>query len=79
MMREAHDLTAISLVVGGEKKKPRCPRKPSIATLIKRAEKAGKTVTSITTPDGVTVTFGEIKPAEASNPWLAELDKVRKK
>ena len=34
-------------------------RKPSIATLIKRAEKAGKTVTSVTTPDGTVLHFGE--------------------
>jgi hypothetical protein len=33
-------------------------RKPSVATLIKRAEKAGKTVTAITTTEGVTLTFG---------------------
>jgi putative intracellular protease/amidase len=33
-------------------------RKPSVATLIKRAEKAGKTVTAITTAGGVTLTFG---------------------
>jgi len=33
-------------------------RKPSVATLIKRAEKAGKTVTAITTAEGVTLTFG---------------------
>jgi hypothetical protein len=49
-------------------------RKPSVATLIKRAEKAGKTVTAITTPDGVTLTFGEAKENDANsgtnvNPW----------
>jgi hypothetical protein len=48
-------------------------RKPSIATLIKRAEKAGKTVTSVTTPDGTVLHFGEPQPTEASNPWLADL------
>jgi hypothetical protein len=42
-MREVHDLTALSLVVCGEKK-TRCQRKPSVVTLIKRAEEAGKTV-----------------------------------
>lgn len=42
-------------------------RKPSVATLIKRAEKAGKTVTAITT-DGVTLQFGEASPAK-HNSW----------
>jgi hypothetical protein len=47
---------------GADTAKPvarRRARKPSVATLIKRAEKAGKTVTAITTPDGITLTFGE--------------------
>ena len=48
-------------------------RKPSIATLIKRAEKAGKTVTSVTTPDGTVLHFGEAQPSEAKNPWLDDL------
>ena len=34
-------------------------RKPRLATLVKRAEKTGKTVTSITLPDGTTINFGE--------------------
>jgi hypothetical protein len=34
-------------------------RKPSVATLIKRAEKTGKAVTSVTLPDGTTLRFGE--------------------
>ena len=37
----------------------RKPRKPGIATLIKRAEKTGKAVTSITTSDGTTIHFSE--------------------
>jgi hypothetical protein len=42
-------------------------RKPSIASLIKRAEKTGKTVTSVTTTaDGTTINFGESKPADAT-------------
>jgi hypothetical protein len=51
-------------------------RKPSIATLVKRAEKTGKTVTSITTADGTTLTFGEGEPSEANNPWLADIGKA---
>jgi hypothetical protein len=48
-------------------------RKPSIASLVKRAEKAGKRVTSIVTADGVTITFGEREPSKANNPWLDDL------
>ena len=48
MMREVHDLTALSLVVCGEKK-TRCPRKPSV----KRAEKAGKTVARDPDPEPI--------------------------
>jgi hypothetical protein len=47
-------------------------RKPSIATLVKRAEKTGKAVTSITTPDGTTINFSQ-EPGEANNPWLDDL------
>ena len=34
-------------------------RKPRVANLIKRAEKADKTVTAITTQEGMTLTLGE--------------------
>ena len=58
--------------------KPRKPRKPTLRTLVTQAEKAtGKAVTSITTPDGTTLHFGEPEPTEATNPWLADLDKVK--
>jgi hypothetical protein len=57
---------------------PRRQRRPRVGTLIKRAEKEGKTVTSVTTPDGTVLHFGEPQPTEASNPWLADLDKVSK-
>ena len=59
-------------------KKSRGPRKPSLRTLIVQAEKAGKNVASITTPDGVTLRFGESEPTEPSNPWLADLKKETK-
>jgi hypothetical protein len=29
-------------------------------------------------PDGTVLHFGEPQPTEASNPWLADLDKVTK-
>jgi hypothetical protein len=43
-------------------KPARKPRKSSVAALVKRAEKTGKTVTSITTPDGITIRFDELTP-----------------
>jgi len=56
----------------------RKPRKLGIVTIIRHAEKAGRPVTSITTPDGTVLHFGEPQPSEATNPWLADLDKVTK-
>jgi hypothetical protein len=47
--------------------KPRAPRKPSVSKLIARAEKSGKPVSSITTPDGVTLHFGAAE--SAGNEW----------
>ena len=49
-------------------------RRPSIKRMIAAAERSGKTVTSITTPDGVTLRFGESEPTEANNPWLVGID-----
>jgi hypothetical protein len=57
--------------------KVRRPRKPTLATLIKRAEKTGKHVTSITTPDGITFTFG--KATDANNPWDVAAAALRQK
>jgi hypothetical protein len=56
--------------------KPRRQRKPSIKRKIAAAERSGKSVTSVTTPDGVTLHFDKAKDTEAkaSNPWLADLD-----
>jgi hypothetical protein len=48
-------------------------RKPSIGRMIAAAERGGKNVTSITTPDGVTLHFGKVEATEASNPWLDDL------
>ncbi len=53
-------------------------RKPSIASMIAQAEKSGRTVSSVTTPDGTTIHFGETKPTEDTNPWLADIEKATK-
>ncbi len=59
-------------------KRPRRKRKVSVSKIIAQAEKSGKLVSSVTAPDGTKLTFGEPEPTEASNPWLADLDKVTK-
>jgi hypothetical protein len=49
--------------------------KPRIDTMIKQAEKAGKTVASITTPEGYTITFGEANTDSSVTPleqWRAK-------
>jgi hypothetical protein len=56
--------------------KRRGQRKPRLRTLIADAEKAGKNVASITTPDGTTLTFGPEPTAEAANPWLADIERT---
>ena len=58
-------------------RKLRKPRRPSISKMIAQAEKAGKPVTSITTPDGMTLRFGEHEPGALENPWFADLDKAK--
>jgi hypothetical protein len=52
--------------------KVRRARKPSARTIIEAAKKAG--ATSITTPDGFTVRFGEIEPAPVNelDGWIAK-------
>ena len=65
----------LAAVEGADTGKPaRRQRKPSIGKMIKQAEKAGKNVTSITMPDGVTLTFGQ-EPTEVGNPWLTAIEK----
>jgi hypothetical protein len=54
----------------------RKPRRPNVATLIKQAEKAGRTVTSVTV-DRITLHFSS-EPTEATNPWLADIEKATK-
>jgi hypothetical protein len=59
-----------------ERAKPVRHRRPRIDTLIAEAAKGGKTITSITLPDGTKLTFGEGEQAStSSNPWLEGLTK----
>jgi hypothetical protein len=60
MSAKIDHLQANDWTLGQNDSKPRRrQRKPRLDRTIKQAEKAGKTVTSVTTPDGVTLTFGE--------------------
>jgi hypothetical protein len=50
-------------------------RNPSIAALIKRVEKSGREVTSVTLPDGTKLNFGEPDATTTSNDldkWIAK-------
>ena len=66
-MSDVHHLTAVSLEVRPERR-VRKPRKPSIRRMIAAAEKAGKTVTSITMPDGTVLHFGEAAAHRGEQP-----------
>lgn len=59
-------------------KPARRPRRPSVRKLITDAEKAGKSVASVTLPDGTVLKFGEPEPSETNNPWLDDLRGMRK-
>jgi hypothetical protein len=63
---------------GYRPRKKKRTRRLSTAALIKQAEQLGKTVSSITTLGGTTLTFGDPEPTETTkNPWLADLNKVK--
>ena len=53
-------------------------RRPRLDRLIKQAEQTGKSVNSITTPDGHVLHFGEAETTAAGNPWLADLKVIKK-
>ena len=59
--------------------KPRRPPKPGLASVAKAASKAGIDVARYEfKPDGTVVAVvGKPEPTEATNPWLADLDKVK--
>jgi hypothetical protein len=57
----------------------RKPRKPNIATIIRHAKKAGRPVTSITTPDGVTLTFAELAKADNNSATENEVEEWLRK
>jgi hypothetical protein len=64
--------------MASSQKKPR-RRKITLARALREAEKAGFNVAGATIEDGkVTLTFGEPRPTETGNPWLADLNKVTK-
>lgn len=68
-----HVIEAVQAAVNGATKSaPRKrPRKPRIDKMIAEAETAGRSVSSITTPEGYTLTFGKPEGADVrnENPW----------
>jgi hypothetical protein len=52
-----------------DSEKPKRQRKPSVGTLIKQAERCGRFVTSVTTPDGTTLHFADTEHADAVREW----------
>jgi hypothetical protein len=59
---------------------PRTPRRPTLASVAKQANRAAIAVARYEVkPDGtVVVVTGEPEPAQPENPWLAELPKETK-
>jgi predicted transcriptional regulator len=53
---------------------PRRQRKPSLAALKRRAEKAGLQMTSVTMPDGTIIHFGEGEQQQGNelDEWIAK-------
>jgi hypothetical protein len=51
------------------RRRQRGKRKPRIDAMIRQAERTGKQVTSITTADGITLTFGQPESNTTMNPW----------
>jgi hypothetical protein len=58
-----------SITKSASSSRPTRRRKLRVDALIRQAEKAGKVVTSITTPDGVTLRFDEPEQNTANNSW----------
>jgi hypothetical protein len=59
-------------------RRTRAARKPTLASAIKQAKKAGLNVRSATiAADGVSLLFGEPQ-AEPINPWLDEIERMTK-
>lgn len=55
--------------IASSESRPTRRRKLRVDALIRQAEKAGKVVTSITTPDGTTLRFGEAEQDGSNNSW----------
>jgi hypothetical protein len=77
-MSDHHDLIACDLVAGQQKKLRK--RKQSLRAMIAQAEKAGKSVASISTPDGITLNFGQpVRATGAGSTADEELEQWRRK
>jgi hypothetical protein len=55
-------------------RKPRAPRKPTLAGALREADKAGRPVRgAVIEADKIELKFGEPEGPEATNPWLDDL------
>ena len=56
-------------------------RKPTLASVLRQARKADVPIKRVRVePDGaVTLDVGEPEPTEATNPWLAEIERATKR
>jgi hypothetical protein len=74
---------SMAIVEGGPVERPsrrRRQRKPTLARALAEAKKAGVNVAGATlSSDGaVSLTFGQGETTEATNPWLADIEKATK-
>jgi hypothetical protein len=77
---EACVLKGLEAMLGVRKLRQIAPRKPTLASVAKQAQKAAIAVARYEVkPDGtVVVVAGTPEPTEASNPWLADLPRETK-
>ena len=79
ILRDALDVTKPLPPAQTPAEDARKPRRPTLATALRQAAKAGKSVKGAEVyPDRVALQFGEPEPAKPENPWLAELPKETK-
>src|SRR5262249_47986795 len=76
----AYYAARIAAVLRGERaRKPHKQHRPTLASLLKQAAKAGKNVKGAEVyRDRTVLQFGEPEPSDASNPWFADLDKAKR-
>ena len=67
ILDEAHAYFPYRTFAIGIRTQPKRQRKPSLKTVLDQARRAG--ATTVITPEGVTVTFGQQLANSEANPW----------